>query len=98
MIYPKGSMYRVNSNGPSTEPCGTPYWNLDRKNIYSFTATNWKRSDKHDLNHANEIPLMPTSFWGLFKRMLWSMVGDLVTLPESVTERELCEQKPGPMP
>jgi len=22
-------MYRVNSSGPSTEPCGTPYWTCD---------------------------------------------------------------------
>jgi len=30
MKSPNGSMYRVNSSGPITEPCGTPYWTCDR--------------------------------------------------------------------
>ncbi len=28
------------------------------------------RSDKYDLNYANALPLMPTEFSSLFKRML----------------------------
>jgi len=37
----KGSMYRVKSNGPSTEPCGTPYWTCDWYDTSYFTGTNW---------------------------------------------------------
>ncbi|XP_067220822.1 NLR family CARD domain-containing protein 3-like isoform X3 [Chanodichthys erythropterus] len=32
-------MYRVKSNGPSTEPCGTPYLTCDRYDISSLTTT-----------------------------------------------------------
>ncbi|XP_067268333.1 inactive phospholipase C-like protein 2 isoform X2 [Chanodichthys erythropterus] len=35
----KGSMYRVKSNGPNTEPCGTPYLTCDRYDISSLTTT-----------------------------------------------------------
>ncbi len=46
MIFPKGNMYSIKSNGPSTEPWGTPYCTCDRYDISSFTAKNWWWSDK----------------------------------------------------
>ncbi len=88
MIFPKGNIYGVKSNGPSTEPWGTPYCTCDRYDTSSFTATNWWRSDKYDLNHANALPLMPTKFSSLFKRMLWSIVSN-AALRSSRTNREI---------
>ncbi len=78
----------MKSNGPSTEPWGTPYCTCDRYDTSSFTATNWWRSDKYDLNHANALPLMPTKFSSLFKRMLWSIVSN-AALRSSRTNREI---------
>ncbi len=62
MIFPKGNMYSMKSNGPSTEPWGTPYCTCDRYYTSSFTAKNWWWSDKYDLNHANALPLKSTEF------------------------------------
>lgn len=33
MISPKGCMYKVKSNGPSTEPCSTPYWTCSKCSV-----------------------------------------------------------------
>ncbi len=57
----------------------------DRYDTSSFTAQNWWRSDKYDLNHANALPLMPTEFSSLLKRMLWS----IVALRSRSTNREI---------
>ncbi len=46
------------------------------------------RSDKYDLNHANALPLMPTKFYSLFKRMLWSIVSNAALRSRS-TNREI---------
>ncbi len=64
------------------------YCTCDRYDTSSFTATNWWRSDKYDLNHANALPLMPTKFSSLFKRMLWSIVSN-AALRSSRTNREI---------
>ncbi len=79
---------RVTCNGPSTEPLGTPYCTCDRYDTSSFTATNWWRSDKYDLNQTSALPLMPTKFSSLFKRMLWSIVSN-AALRSSSTNREI---------
>ncbi len=84
MIFPKGNMQSVKSNGPSTEPWGTPYCTCDRYDTSSFTATNWWRSDKYDLNHANALPLMQTEFSSLFKRMLWLIVSNAALRSRSI--------------
>ncbi len=88
MIFPKGNMQSVKSDGPSTEPWGTPYCTYDRCDTSSFTATNWWQSDKYDLNHTNALPLMPTKFSSLFWRMLWWIVSNVV-LRSSSTNREI---------
>ncbi len=85
MIFPKGNMYSVKSNGPTTETWGTPYFTCDR---YDTSATNLWQSDKYDLNHANALPLMPTKFSSLFKRMLWSIVSNAALRSKS-TNREI---------
>ncbi len=77
----------MKSNSPSTEPRGAPYCTCDR-DISSFTATNWWRSDKYDLNHASALPLMPTKCSNLFKRILWSIVLN-AALRSSSTNREI---------
>ncbi len=64
----------MKSNGPSTEPWGTPYCNCDRYDTFSFTATNW-RSDKYDLNHTNALPLMQKK---VFKSIQKNVVIDSV--------------------
>ncbi len=86
VIFPKGNMYSMKSNGPRTEPWGTPYCTCDRYDTSSFTATNLKWSDKFD--HANTLSLMPTEFSSQFKRMLWSIVSK-AELRSSSTNREI---------
>ncbi len=81
----------MKSNGPSTEPWGTPYYTCDRYDTSSFTATNWWRSDKYDLNHASALVLMPTKFSSLLKRMLWSIVSNAALRSRS-TNREIQPQ------
>jgi len=46
IILPKGSMYKVNTIDPSTEPYGTPWLTLVVIEASSFTNTNWDRSDE----------------------------------------------------
>ncbi len=82
------SFFSEFSNGPSTEPWGTPYCTCDRYDTSSFTATNWWWSDKYDLNHANALPLMPTKFSCIFKRILWSIVSN-APLRSRSTNREM---------
>ncbi len=41
-----------------------------------------------NLNHANALPLMPTKFSSLFKRMLWLIMSNAV-LRSSSTNREI---------
>ncbi len=81
-------LYSLKSKGPSSGPWGTPYCTCDLYDTSSFNATNWWRSDKYDLNHANALPLMPTMLSSLFKRMLWSIVSNAV-LRSSSTNREI---------
>ncbi len=86
-VFPDDISQRLNvsmkSNGPSTEPWGTPYCTCDRYDTSSFTATNWWRSDKYDLNHSTNA----NYFSSLFKRMLWLIVSN-AALRSSSTNRE----------
>ncbi len=61
---------------------------------------------KCDLNHANALPLMPTEFSSLFKRMVWStlfllrenldrgvrILPFLVSLTENGDSRSVCNE------
>jgi len=46
IILPKGSMYKVNKSGPSTEPCGTP----------SLTLINTAKHEFHFMIKLNKNP------------------------------------------
>ncbi len=78
----------MKSNGRSTEPWGTPYCTWDRYDTSSFTATNWWRSDKYDLNPSNALPLMPMKVFNSIQRMLWSIVSNAALRSRS-TNREI---------
>lgn len=62
MKSPYGSMHRVKSNGPSTEPFGT--------SVPTLTKTNCSVRDKYDLNQANVILLISIMCSSFCKRML----------------------------
>ena len=74
MIFLSRSRYNMNNIGPSTDPCGSPWFTLEGSEDSWFTWTNWYLSDKYDLNHQRVVPLMSTSCSNLYRRMLWSIV------------------------
>jgi len=56
---PNGSINRVTTFGPITEPFGTPWITLVCEEDSSFTRTNWNLSDEYDLNQPNAVPFFP---------------------------------------
>ena len=45
-IEPMSAVYRRNSRGPSTEPCGTPHRTGVNGDVIPANRTDWKRSER----------------------------------------------------
>ena len=59
MILPSGVVYMVNRIGPSTDPCGTPYFSVTGSDVLDPIWTVWVLSWRYDLNHFRASPLIP---------------------------------------
>ena len=71
MILPSGVVYMVSRIGPSTDPCGTPYFSSD---VLDPIWTVWVLSWRYDLNHFRASPLIPKEQSNKSKSFWWSMV------------------------
>ena len=47
----------LNKTGPTTEPCGTPYFILANVDLQPLTLVACVRPLKNDLNHSNTLGL-----------------------------------------
>ena len=59
IIFPRGVVYIVNKVGPSTEPWGTPYFNVTGVDVHDPIWTVYVRSLRYDSNHLRATPLIP---------------------------------------
>jgi len=75
MVNEKSFMWMRNSNGPDTEPCGTPRFTCSHLedtllSLISFTETLWCLFSKYDIINLFTIPEIPLNY--IFaKTMLW---------------------------
>ena len=54
-----GVVYMVNRIGPSTDPCGTPYFSVTGSDVLDPIQTVWVLSWRYDLSHIRTSPLIP---------------------------------------
>ena len=71
---PMSAVYKRNSKGPSTEPCGTPQRTRVEEDVFPAKWTDWNGSVKYDANHRNAWSLMPNDFASRSRRIVWSTV------------------------
>ena len=57
IMFPRGVVYIVNKIGPSTEPWGTPYFNVTDVDVHDPIWTVCVRSLRYDSNHLRATPL-----------------------------------------
>ena len=68
-------MYKINSEGPKIEPCGTPNVMFYSGLELLFIVKNCFRSVKYDLNHINSVSARPY-FFSLSRRIWWLQVSN----------------------
>ena len=75
-MFPRGVVYIVNKIGPSTEPWGTPYFNVTGVDVHDpiWTVCVW--SLRYDSNHLRATPLIPKDWFNRFNNFWWSMVSN----------------------
>ena len=56
---PGGQVYKVNRNGPRTDPCGTPNVNVTGDDLTLPTLTIWVLPVRYDLIHSKAVSLIP---------------------------------------
>ena len=70
-------VYMVNRIGPSTDPCGTPYFSVTGSDVLDPIWTICILSWRYDLNHLKVSPLIPNEWFNRSKSFWWSMVSKL---------------------
>ena len=75
-MFPRGVVYIVNKIGPSTEPWGTPYFNVTGVDVHDPIWTVCVRSLRYDSNHLRATPLIPKDWFNRFNNFWWSMVSN----------------------
>ena len=71
MRSPSGVIYAVNSNGPRTDPCGTPNGTDVGNELSLSIRTSCFLSAKYDLSQSNAAPVTPNLCLSQLSRMPW---------------------------
>ena len=69
-MFPRGVVYIVNKIGPSTEPWGTPYFNVTGVDVHDPIWTVCVRSLRYDSNHLRATPLIPKDWFNRFNNSI----------------------------
>jgi len=83
MTFASGEMYSVNSSGPSTDPCGTPYSQNDAQWLFLSDATDYVWHTRYELAQLSARPDRP---WVNRSRRS----GVLVSRVSNVEDRSSC--------
>ena len=75
-MFPRGDVYIVNKIGPSTEPWGTPYFNVTCVDVQNPIWTVCVRSLRYDSNHLRAYLLFQKDWFNRYKNFWWSMVSN----------------------
>jgi len=70
----RGVVYMMKSNGPKTEPWGTPQREVCEEDRLPAQLTRNERDDRYDLNQSRTVPWIPNQEDRRERRILWSMV------------------------
>ena len=70
MMSEKGVVYKTNSSGPSTEPCGTPNGG-GQEEAELLTTTHCALSRRYDQNHWSVVEWMPKTVFKWERRIWW---------------------------
>ena len=105
MISESGVVYKTNSTGPSTEPCGTPNMRGEEEEAELLITTHWFLSGRYDQNHWRAVERMPKTVSRRKRRIWWSIVSNAaerssksrteilsssITFSKSFTTRFIC--------
>ena len=70
----RGVVYMTKSNGPRTEPWGTPQEDVCQEDRSVSHLTRKQRDDRYDLNQLRTAPWIPNQDERRVIKMLWSIV------------------------
>ena len=73
---PKGSVNARKSNGPSTDPCGTPQDKGTFFHFSSLTLSIWKRLSRYETNYFKASPWIPDLLESLSCKTEWLTVSN----------------------
>ena len=73
MMSESGVVYKTNSTGPSTEPCGTPNIKGEWEEAELLTTMDWFLSSGFDWNHWSVVEWMPETVSRRERRIWWSI-------------------------
>ena len=76
MMSESGVVYKTNSTGPNTEPCGTPNMTGEEEEAELLTTTHWFLSRRYDRNHWRAVERMPKTVSRWERRIWWSIVSN----------------------
>ena len=62
MLSGRSLIYKVNNNGPKTEPCGTPLFTRAHWELTPFSTTLCRQLCRKLESHLNMLPSIPYDF------------------------------------
>ena len=74
MMSESGVVYKTNSTGHNTEPCGTPNMTGEEEEAELLTTTHWFLSRRYNQNHWRAVERMPKAVSRRERRIRWSIV------------------------
>ena len=74
LVSESGVVYKTNSTGTSTEPCGTSNIKGQGKKAELLTTTDWSLSSRYVQNHWSAVERMPKTISRRERRIWWSIV------------------------
>ena len=76
MMSESGVVYKTNSTGPNTEPCGTPNMTGEKEEAELLTTAHWFLSRRYDRNHWRAVEQMPKTVSRRERRICWLIVSN----------------------
>ena len=86
MMFESGVVYKTNSTGPSTKPCGTPNMRGEEEEGL-LTTTHWFLSRRYDQNHYRSVDQMPKTVLRWERRIWRSIVSNTLKDPVRAEHR-----------